>query len=97
MLIGVVEEGDDLLLLARIERAGMDLAAASLDVLDQRRELVAVAPAGEYRKAFCSEFFGDLAADKVAGTNEGHGRVSLLHNVLRPRVASTVLRIARQP
>ena len=45
MLVGVVEEGGDLLLLARVERTGMDLAAGRLDLLDQRRELVAVTAA----------------------------------------------------
>jgi len=84
VLVGVTKEGDDLLLLARIERAGVDLAAGGLDVLDERRELVAIAAAGENRKTFRGEFLGDLAANVIAGTNDGHGRVSLLHGVLRP-------------
>ena len=69
MLVGVVEEGDDLLFLARIERTGVDLAAGRLDLLDQRLELGAVAAAGKDRKAFGGKFLGDLAADKVAGAD----------------------------
>ena len=45
--VGVVEEGRDLLLLARIERAPDDPSARRLDLRDQRRQLVAVPPAGE--------------------------------------------------
>src|SRR5262249_43152646 len=48
--VGVVEEGDDLLLLACIERASVDLTAGRLDILDERRELVAVTATGEDRK-----------------------------------------------
>jgi hypothetical protein len=55
MLVGVVEEGDDLLLLARIERPRVDLAAGGLDIRNQGRQLVAVAAAGENRKAFGRE------------------------------------------
>ena len=47
MLVGVRQKGEDFLLLARIKRAGECRAAASLDLLDQRRELVAVTPADE--------------------------------------------------
>src|SRR6202011_1463326 len=52
VLVGVVEEGDDFLLLARVERTGMDLAAGGLDLPDQWLELGAVTAAGEDRKAF---------------------------------------------
>ena len=38
----------------------MDLAARGFDFLDQRRQLVAVAPAGEDREAFGGKFLGDL-------------------------------------
>ena len=60
MLVGIREERDDLLLLARIERASECRAAASLDLLDQRRELVAVSPADEQSKTFGGEFLRDL-------------------------------------
>ena len=79
MLVGVIEEGDDLLLLARIERAGMDLAAGRLDLLDQRLELGAVTAAGENRKSLGSKLLGDLAADKIAGTDDRDRRIFLLH------------------
>ena len=69
VLVGIVEEGDDLLFLARVERTGVDLAARGLDLLDQRRELVAVAAAGEDGEAFGGELLGDLAADKIAGAD----------------------------
>src|SRR5204863_7934313 len=41
VLVRIIEERDDLLFLARIERAGMDVAARAFDFLDQRRQLVA--------------------------------------------------------
>ena len=50
MLVGIAEEGDDFLFLARIERAGVNFAAGRLDLLDQRFELGAVAAPGEHRK-----------------------------------------------
>ena len=63
MLVGIAEEGDDLLLLACIERARVNFAAGLLDLLDQRFELGAVAAPGEHRKALGGELLGDLAAD----------------------------------
>src|SRR5215470_6089490 len=78
MLVGVVEEGNDLLLLARIERSGVDLAAGRLDLLNQGFELGAVAAAGEDRETFGSEFLGNLAADIVAGADHCHGPIPLV-------------------
>ena len=78
MLVGVVEEGGDFLLLARIERTAVDFSARRLDFLHQRLELLAVTAPGEHRKSFRSKLLGDLAADIVAGADHGHGRVSLL-------------------
>jgi hypothetical protein len=66
VLVGVIQEGDDLLLLARIERTGVDFAASGLDLLDQRRQLVAVAAAGEDGKALGGKLLGDLATATVA-------------------------------
>ena len=48
MLVGITEEGSDLLFLARVERAGVDFSAGLLDLLHQRFELGAVAAAGEH-------------------------------------------------
>jgi hypothetical protein len=42
--LGLLQEGGDVRFLARIERAADRLAAGFLDVGDERRELVAVAP-----------------------------------------------------
>src|SRR5581483_3393124 len=81
--VSVVEEGDDLLLLARIQRARMDLSARILHRLHQRRELLAIAAAGEHGKAFSGELLGDLGADIITGADNGRGCVSLGHNVLR--------------
>ncbi len=64
-------------LLSRIQRAGVDLAAGGLDILHQRRELVAIPAAGEDRKAFGGKFLGDLGADEIAGPDDGGCRVSL--------------------
>src|SRR6185436_8130706 len=72
-------ERRDLLFLAGIERPREDLAAARLDLLHQRGELVAVAAAGEDRKALGSEFLGDFGADKVSRTDDRRGRISLSH------------------
>ena len=79
MLVGVVEEGGDLVLLPRIERARHDRSAGGLDLLHQRLELGAVAPAGEHGKAFGGEFLGDLAADVIAGADHRDGCVAFLH------------------
>ena len=67
---------------ASSERAD-DRAAGGLDLLHQRLELVAVAPAGEHGKAFGGEFLGDLGADVIAGADHRDGCVSLLHFDLR--------------
>ncbi|MGY4446560.1 hypothetical protein ACVWZR_001220 [Bradyrhizobium sp. i1.3.1] len=77
MLVGVIEEGDDLLLFACIERARVNLAAGGLDVLHQRRQLVAVAAPGKDRETFRGKFLGDLGADEIAGPDHGGCRVSL--------------------
>ena len=49
VLVGVIEEGRDLVFLPRIERARDDRSARGLDLLDQRLELGAVAPARRTR------------------------------------------------
>src|SRR3954468_17865707 len=77
VLVGVVQEGDDLLLLARVERTCVNLAAGGLDLLDQRRQLVAVAAAGEDSKALGSKLLGNLAADEIARADHGDGCISL--------------------
>ena len=82
MLVGIAEEGDDLLFLARIERAGVNFTAGLLDLLDQRFELGAVAAPGEHRESLGGELLCDFAADIVTGADHGHGRVSLLQGVL---------------
>ena len=60
-----------------------DRSARGLDLLDQRFELGAVAPAGEHGEAFGGEFLGDLAADIIAGADHGDGCVAFLHCDLR--------------
>jgi len=50
MLIRIAKEGNNLLLLARIEGACVDFASGFLDFLDQRLKLGAVAAPGEHRK-----------------------------------------------
>src|SRR5205085_9780320 len=52
LLVGVVEEGRDLLLLPRIERTGVDFTAGRLDLFYQRLQLGTVASSGENREAF---------------------------------------------
>ena len=78
MLVRILQEGRDLLFFPRIERTAEDRAARSFDLLDQRRELFAVAPSGEYGKAFGSEFLRDLGADVIAGSDHGDAGVALL-------------------
>jgi len=82
VLVRIVEEGDDFVFLASVERACVNLSAGSLDIPDERSQFFAVTTAGEDREAFCGEFFGDLAADEVSGADDGHGCVSLLQDVL---------------
>src|SRR3954454_24434215 len=78
MLVGIVEKRDDLVFLARIERARVNFAAGLLDLLDERVELGAVAATGENRKALGGELLCNLAADKITGADHGRSRVSLL-------------------
>src|SRR3954447_5759949 len=79
VLVGIAEKRDDLVLLARIERARVNFAAGLLDLLDERFELGAVAASREHRKALGGKLLCNLAADKITGADHGHGRVSLLH------------------
>src|SRR5205085_6444323 len=93
LLVGVVEEGGDLLLLSRIERTGVDFTALGLDLLHQRLQLGAVASSGENREAFRGKSLRDLAADEIAGPDDRHGRVSLLHGRLH-QLCDTLLEFA---
>ena len=83
--VGLLQEGGDVLFLARIERAAEDPAAGRLDLGDQRRQLVAVAAAGEDGEPFGGEFPGDGGADEVAGADHGHRGVSCCHLLLLGR------------
>src|SRR5581483_5857316 len=60
MLVCIVQEGDDLVFLASVERTGVNLSTGSLDVLDEGSQLFAVTTAGEDREAFCGKLLGDL-------------------------------------
>src|SRR5450631_1911085 len=92
--VGVSEEGDDFLLLARIERARVDFAAGRLDFLHQRFELGAVAAPGEHREPFRSKLLSDFAADVVPGADHGYGRVSLLQGCSPGQVNSVAFELA---
>jgi len=81
VLVGVVEKGGDLLLLARVERPRHDRSARRLDVLHQWLELRAVTPAGEHGESLGCEFLGDFGADKITGADHGASRVALLHGL----------------
>jgi hypothetical protein len=81
MLVGVIEEGCDLVLLPRVERAGDNRAAGRFNVLHQRLEFGAVAAACEHGEPLGGKFLGDLGADKVAGADHRDGSVSLLHSM----------------
>jgi hypothetical protein len=94
MLVGISEEGDDLLLLARIERARLDFAAGRLDLLHQRFELGTVAAPGEHRKPLRSKLLGDFAADVIPGADHGHGRVSHLQGCSHGQVSSVAFELA---
>src|SRR5262249_30011221 len=78
VLVRFAEKGGDSLLVARIQRARVDLAGRRFDLLDQRLELGAVATSSENRETFGGEFLGDLAANIVAGTYHRDRPVSLL-------------------
>ena len=55
MRVGLAHEGGDVVFLARVQPARDERAAGGFDLLDQRRELVAVAPAGEDGEALGGE------------------------------------------
>ena len=63
---------------ASSERAD-DRAAGGFDVGDQRRELVAVAPAREDREAFGRESSRDRGADVVARADDGGSGIAFGH------------------
>src|SRR6266403_288223 len=79
VLVGVIEEGRDLLLLPRIQRAREDRPSGALDFLDQRLELGAIAPTCEHGEPFGCEFLRDLGADVVAGADHRGGCVAFFH------------------
>src|SRR5258705_219900 len=79
VLVGVIEEGRDLLLLPRVQRAREDRSSGALDFLDQRLELGAIAPPREHGEPFGCEFLRDLGADVVAGTDHRGGCVAFFH------------------
>src|SRR5207253_1190823 len=62
------------------ERAAEDRTTSGFDFLHQRFQLLAIAAAGEHRKTFRGELFGDLGADIIAGADHGAGSVALLHS-----------------
>src|SRR6187431_2585669 len=96
-LVGIVEKCRDLGFLAGIKRPREDLAAAGLDLLHQRGELVAVAAAGKDRKTLGSEFLCDFGADKVPRTDDRRGRISLRHGSLPFSAARPSRRLLIQP
>ena len=76
------KEADDLVLVARIERPPMDRPARRLDLGDERRQPVAVAPPGEHDEPLARELLRDRGADVIAGTDDGDGGVALRHGGL---------------
>jgi len=64
-------------LLARVERSRKNFAAICLNLRDQRCELVAVAASRENGEVLGREFFGDCAADVVAGSDHRRRGISL--------------------
>src|SRR6202140_2681011 len=65
VLVGVAQEGPHLVLLSRVERPAEHFAARRLDLLDQRRELLALAASDKDRKTFGSKFLRNLTTDKT--------------------------------
>src|SRR4051794_20133264 len=78
VLVRLLKEGVDLVFLAGIQRASHNRAAGILDLFNQRRHLVAIAPPGEHGEAFRREFLGNLGADIVPGADHRGGCVALL-------------------
>ena len=77
--ISLVKKGGDVVLLPCVERTGEGSAASRFDSLDQWRQLLAIAAAGEYGEAFGSEFLGDRAADEVSRTDHRRGGIPAFH------------------
>ena len=69
---GLLKKSNDILLLARVQRAPDTAPSLCLNLMHQRRQLLAVAPAGEDRVAACGESACDCAADVVAGADDRH-------------------------
>lgn len=64
----------------------MNFSSCGFDLFHQRRKFLTVAAACKYGETFGSKFLGDLAADKVAGADHSHGRVSFGQDSLLLRV-----------
>ena len=79
VLVGVIEEGRDLVLLARVQRTREDRSSGALDFLHQRLELGAIAPPREHGEPFSCEFLRDLGADVVAGADHRGRCVAFFH------------------
>src|SRR5215472_9729933 len=75
-LVGALKERGEVIFFARVERARGDSAAGGFDVLDQRRELVALTPSGESVKALAGELLRDCAPDVIAGADNCGGGIS---------------------
>ena len=78
----IMEEGDDLIFLPRIERTADDFSAAGLNLRNQRRELVSISASGENRKTFGRKFLRDRRADVITRSNHSRGSISDLHGNL---------------
>ena len=77
---GFLEEGDDVLLLARIERTAVDRATGGRHLRQEGRELLAIAPARDNRESFGGEFFRDLRADIVARPDDDDRILAIARN-----------------
>ena len=81
VLVRVAQEGHDLGFLSCVQWSPEHLAARRLDFPNERRKLLALAASDKDGETFGREFLGNLAADEISGTDNGHGRVSLFQGL----------------
>src|SRR5262249_35796932 len=79
MRVGLVQAFDDVLSLARVERARLAAPAGGLNVGLEVSELVGATAAREDSVALAGEFSGDGGANKVTGADDRGGGVARSH------------------
>jgi hypothetical protein len=70
-IVGLSQEGGDVLFLSCIQRAALAAASRGDNLRLQDFQFLATPPPGDHGIAFCRKAFGDSGADIIAGTDDG--------------------------